>query len=447
MAHKSIIIIQIFKESISLFEYIKGKPDNDCKQAELPVKVENLYSDPVKTGQEIARLLAANGMKTRDAIVIPQASEVLIKNLKIPPLADKTMLRGVVNSRLQRELKLSPEDMAIDYTGTVSGQSQNNIILGGLQKKRLFGLQSMVENANLELEAVVPGDAGLFLDQIDPASDENIIYVDGRIAKIIVVKQGVKYISTISSGDGSARQLAQKISGEILRNPEFNTAEKCSFRVAAKAPGFIDMLNTGISPNIQFTASTIACRSIAESIAELAFLDKGFVLNFTAHHFTEKVNTRLTNNIRKAVIVCAGLLLFIGWFLYDWHLDKLEISSSQEVIKNLEDSVKASKVIIEKVTKARQWCSTEAYYCECLKQITQEFPDQSNIWANSVALDKDFVGVMTGSSTNKQRIESTIDRLIANPSFSDVKLLHIRQSGKSTTDLTFAIQFKYNISK
>ena len=448
MSHRSIIIIQIFKESISLFEYTKGKPENDCKQVVAPVKVEALYSDPVKTGHELARLLATNNMKAKCAIVVPQSSEVLIKNIIIPPLSDKSMLKGVVNSRLQRELKLAPEDMALDCTGVISGQQQNNIVLAGLQKKRLYCLQSVVENANLDLEAVVPGEAALFLDQIDTATDENIIYTDERTAKIIVVKQGgIKYLSTVGSNDGSRQSLAQKVVGEIQRNPAVNTAEQGIFRVASKSPDFIDLLKAGIGTETKFTASTVLYRSIADSIAEIYFSDKSFNLNFTENHFAEKVNTRLTNNIRKAILVCVGLLLFTGWFIFDWQQDKVEIANSQAVIDDLSKSVEASKIIIEKVNKARQWCSTEAYYSECLKQITLEFPEQSNIWANSLALDQDFVGVMTGSSTNKQRIESTIDRLIANPNFSNVKLLYIRQSGKSSTDLSFALQFKYNISK
>ena len=447
MAQKSIIIIQIFKDSIELFECVKGKAISDCKHVSLPVKADNIYSDPVKVGQEIARQIASTGISARHAVVMPQPSEVLMKNLSIPPLSDASMLKSLVNSRLQRELKLLPEDMALDYCGAISSQQQNSILLAGLQKKRIYSIQSMVENANLVLDSVVPGDAAMFNGQIDSATDENIVYVDGDIAKVIVVEGGsVKYLATISSINGSQQMLAQKIAGEIKRNPVINTSKVKTFRVAAKSPEFLDLLKSHFDSEFKFTASSVSYAPIVELAGEVYFTGKGFELNFSDNHFTEKVNSKLTSNVRKAIIVCVGLLLFVGWFIYDWQEDKRIIAECNTYIAGLEETVKGSNVIIDKVNKAKQWCSSEPSYTECLLQITKEFPDQRSIWANSLALDNNFVGVMTGSATSRHTIESALDKMVGNPGFSDVKLLYIRQAGKSTTELSFAMQFKYNIN-
>ena len=447
MSQKSIIIIQIHRDKILLAEYAKGKAAGESIEVSLPIAADKLYGDPVKAGQEICRQIASNGIKAKCAIVIPQPSEVLMKDVNVPPLSDKSMLKGVVNSRMQRELKLAPGDMALDFTGEVSGQEQKHIIIAGLQNKRIYAMQSMVENANLDLEAIVPGDAALFLSQIDVSADENIIYVDGYTAKIVIVANGgVRYIASVNSFDGNSQLLAHKVSSEIMRNPVVNSLGCSNFRVAAKDPEFIDFMKDSFGSEHTFSSSTIAYSSIADSIAEIYFAGKGFKLNLTDNHFAEKVNPKLAGNIRKAVIVCAGVLLFVGWFFYDWNQDKIEIADCQQMIDGLQANVDVSQEIIDKVNKAKQWCGTETYYSECLKQITVEFPEQSSIWANSLALDKDFIGVMTGSSTSKQTIEQTLNRMVDNPGFTDVKLLYIRQAGKSTTELSFAMQFRYNIN-
>ncbi|MBN2064028.1 MAG: hypothetical protein JW745_04425 [Sedimentisphaerales bacterium] len=441
MSRKSIIVIQFTRESIFLTEYISGRESVSGQMALTP----ELWGDHEQSGKKIASFLDEKQISSSNAIVIPPTADVLVRSITVPPLSDMSMLKGIVLSRLQKELKISADEINIDYTGTISSQSSNNIILAGILKKRALAFESVLEYAGLSIVAVVPDFISVFHYHIDSKTTGSFVYVDNGTARIILVKNGsIYHYASLSVPENEPEIASGRILGEIQRDTQLHNDDNDEFTVIGSSDALTALLNLQGAPyKLKFTDHIVPFSSTSAGIAGLYMAGREFELNFSQNHFTEKKQSRLGASLRKIVLAIVALLILLTWFFLSWEQDKRAIVNAQQWLTGMDKTVKESNEMIARMNQAKLWSKTDAVYSQCLRDISAAFPESSAIWTQSLAINDKFVAVMTGTSSDKKLIQKMMEAMIADSHFSDIKTLYIRQSGKSTDEISFALQFSY----
>lgn len=447
MSNKSVLILQLFQDKLVLSEYKGDKNPLESFKFELEITHDILYREQTELARRISDRLKSDSIKTSSVIVIPHTAEILVRNISIPPLSDMSMLKGVVSSRLDRELKLSSSEMILDYCGEISSQSQNNILVAGLQKKRETALQNLCESAGLNPVAIVPEFVWLYRNHIKTGANENIIYITDDTAAIAKINNGhISNVSSFNVNNISNEALIGKIVAELLRNPVYSESEQRKFKVICGKSGIAEQLDKKTDGNFSFFQATEPHSECTAELAGINLTGKDYVINFEHNHFTGKRKNPLSGNTRKAIIAAFGLLAFVAWFFIDWQNDKNQIDEDNAFIQGIELQVKASKDIIDKIGRARMWSNTESHYSKYLADVSNAFPDADSIWTNSLSLDENYIGIITGSSLSNTNIENMLKGFSLNPHFSDIQTQYIRQAGPNTSELSFAMKFKYNIT-
>ncbi len=442
MSRKNIIVIQFAREALLLSGYSSGR---ECVSGQIALTPE-LLGNHEQLGKKIASFLAEKQIVSDSAIVIPPTADVLVRSITVPPISDISMLKGIVLSRLQKELKISADEIIIDYTGAISSQSSNKIILAGILKKRTLAFESVLEYANLTIAAVVPDFISVFHYHIDSKTTGSFVYVDNGTARIILVKNGsIYHYASLSVPENDPEIASGRILGEIQRDIQLHSNDIEEYTIIGSADTLTALLNLQGAPyNLKFTEHIVPFNSALAGIAGLYMADREFGLNFCHNHFTEKKQSRMGASLRKIVLAIAVLLLLLVWFVLGWEQDKRAIANAQQWLTGMENTVKESNEMIARMNQAKLWSKTDPVYSQCLRDITAVFPESSAIWTQSLAINDKFVAVMTGTSSDKIYIQKIMEAMIADSHFSDIKTLYIRQSGKSTDEISFALQFSYN---
>ena len=136
----------------------------------------------------------------------------------------------------------------------------------------------------------------------------------------------------------------------------------------------------------------------------------------------------------SAVLLAAGLFL-----LLDWHTSRQKVTALQKQLAGLRDGTEEAKDLVENTTFARAWYDRRPRFLDCVREITQAFPQEGRIWATSLMVREDMQVLLTGKAVNEGAVLEVLDRLNANPRLSNVKQLFIRQVGGTSREWSFAI--------
>ena len=136
-----------------------------------------------------------------------------------------------------------------------------------------------------------------------------------------------------------------------------------------------------------------------------------------------------------------------GTFLVlDWREDVLEVASLTGRLNDMANDLAEAKHVIDKVNFARPWYGRRPSYLDCMREVTLAFPQEVLIWTTSVAIQEDMKVVLSGKGVSESVVLDVLDRLKANPKFSDVKPLYLRQAGREEPQVAFAMSFTFSYS-
>ena len=115
----------------------------------------------------------------------------------------------------------------------------------------------------------------------------------------------------------------------------------------------------------------------------------------------------------------------------------------EDRLETIAPSISEAEDIIDKTTLARGWYDREPRYLECLRELTLAFPAEGRIWTTSLSIQEDMQVIFSGKAVNKAAVLEVLDRLKANPRFSQIRPLYLRESGKEQREIAFAISLNY----
>jgi hypothetical protein len=142
--------------------------------------------------------------------------------------------------------------------------------------------------------------------------------------------------------------------------------------------------------------------------------------------------------------IAAACLIGLVVLLAFWHAYATDIAADTDWLQEHNDEIAAAQQAVDQGKYAGSWLSIQPQFLECLKDLTETFPEEPYVWAGSLALSENGTGSVVGKTTSEAGVYEVLDKIKQNKeAFSDVSLSHIRDAGRDSRDKDFAIKFKF----
>jgi Tfp pilus assembly protein PilN len=181
----------------------------------------------------------------------------------------------------------------------------------------------------------------------------------------------------------------------------------------------------------------------AISLASAAGKSKLLGIDFLNSHIHPEKKAADGRRIMRAVLVGLAVVLCGLFLILSWHNEKAEIAVLRTRLDDMKQDITEAEAVINKVSFSRGWYSARPKFLDCLKQLTLALPAQTSIWVTSLAMREDMQANVTGKSLDESSVLQFLDALKSNASFSNVEMLYMRNIGRSTKEVSFAISFTF----
>jgi hypothetical protein len=151
-----------------------------------------------------------------------------------------------------------------------------------------------------------------------------------------------------------------------------------------------------------------------------------------------------TGTIVWAAVACVAMVGGLAAVAWDWRQDRRDIATYTEQLSAMSGDIEVARQVVERMSYAAGWTSRRPEFLECLRQLTQTFPEQGSIWATNLALRENGQGLVTGKSLAEGNVLAVLDAIKFNKVFQDVQMLYMRDAGRDTDEVSFAISFKFS---
>ena len=142
-----------------------------------------------------------------------------------------------------------------------------------------------------------------------------------------------------------------------------------------------------------------------------------------------------------AAFVVAGTVLAV-----DWHRDRVDVAAMTTQYEAMAGDLAEAKAVIDRVNFARPWYDRRPSYLQCMREVTNAFPQEGVIWATSLAIQEDMKVVLSGKAVSESAVLDVLDRLKANPKLVEVKQLYLRQAARQRREVAFSMSFTFSQS-
>jgi hypothetical protein len=423
--------------------------------------------DPEKLGRALGEFLRENRFSARKAIIGIPAKWLMIRE-KIIPGVSKGSIIGVLKIHAEREFSLSPEELALDYTGLAAEDKSNRIFLLAMLRGNMDKAILAVRWAGLDVLSVTVSSIVLFsmirANMFAPVP-RYFLYIRKDYAEFLA-RDGeqtvdVKHIqrdlkaepgafvtelrrimanySNAAFKDGSEQLLIWNASGDPAREELKAMAEalpsyvKCVEGNRQSFAGKLD-LPAGQDADI-FIAPAMLARTFNSA--------DPFFIDFLHSHLNVKQGHIKKNQVVWAFSVAAGVAVIFLALFFLWRAENKEIAQLKAALNGKGADVSATKDIIQKLKLSGGWYTERPRILDCLNALTAAFPEEGSIWVTSLALTQEMAGVITGRATNESSIISILDQLKGNPLFSDVQMIYLQNSGGASQEVSFSMNFSY----
>ncbi|MCK5565367.1 MAG: hypothetical protein KAJ07_08980 [Planctomycetes bacterium] len=422
-----------------------------CAEFTMPdgVTIENIASQQAKFGD----FLKENGFKSKRAVIGISAKQIVSTSLKIPPIEDADTRQQTIKIQLERELNVDFSDIVFDCWDSHCKNDETILTMMTL-KKTVEATKEFLAAFKITPLSITGSSMGLDLEA-RPGIDCNIVNYPGSLEVFIFQDRSLKTIVNISkkAKDSFDAEQAADVCRQIDRtlwllstkdsriNYTLWTTDSDTDEVGKHLCEEIDGLRVeDIKPPPEAVSCGYLC-DLASHLAGRVISGEPARVNFLNGHHQTKNITIPKHWWSRIAIGIMMLFLLLGLYFYSWYVDLTEIARYQQSLDSMSTSVLDAEKMAVRVAHARQWFDREPMHLDNLRELTMAFPETSDIWLTSLAVDASLNQVIAGRASNEDAILDVVDKLKANPLFKDIKLLYIRKMGKNTEVMTFAINF------
>jgi hypothetical protein len=419
-------------------------------------------------GGQFRQFLRDQHFSAKQAAIGLAAKWVLAKEITVPA-ASTDVLAGMLSIQAERAFSLNAGELAFDYCRRGGAAEKGQVLLLAAQRQLVRQVEELARVAGLRVQSVTVSALalGAALSEADPEHGYGL-YVrptycefwsrcDGGPQFVnhvpLPAQDGAPddYIQSLAPALRRAILLAPQRDGARPRRITTYDARGLPEDIAAAlheqlAPemavvdGRAELLSQGLgsadgAPEMRSVAgAAVALTAVKAGGPAVDFLNPKLGRRKAPAHKRVKV---------WAAIITVALLVAAGTLLADWRRNSLDVRTYTEQLAQMSDDIAAAQEIVERVSHARSWTSRRPQFLECLRQLTEAFPQEPRIWARSLRLLEDSSGVLVGKTDREESFYEVLDKLKQNKAFAEVKMVYLRDAGRGSREKEFAINFKF----
>ena len=434
-----------------------------------------LLTDPSPLGRRLGQWLKEQGFSARRAVFGVPAKWMLSKEERVPP-ADAQTVAGILRTRAERDFSFDPRDLALDYAAEANSAEISTVLLVAVTRERIAQINQIARAAGLDPIAVTSSVMALSCaTAAQPDGVSCLLHLGPRWGELAVRTEGrfrlVRHLSWSGPAEHAAVQTSSRaiedLAGELRRataavSPlgQSSTMDRLVLWNAAglapetlstlgqdlfadgTIPGELSGLDLAAAPAPDETDRSRFAAAAALGLAGLrprALLPLDFLHSRLAAYRKGIMERRFLRPVALSAAAAVALL----FLLLDWSGGQRELGDLTARLEAMEPEIAQARDMTGKISFARSWYDTTPRFLECLRQITDAFPEEGTIWATSVALRAEGRGALSGKAVDEKAVLDVMDRMNAAAGFSDVKLLYVREASAGSREYSFAMSFGF----
>jgi len=416
-------------------------------------------------GQRLRQFLKENGFSAKTAVVGLPAKWLVAKELTVPP-TNAAALSGIMNLQAERAFSLDPKDLVFDYYGSAQPDKGGKLLLMAMQKERLAHIQMLTKAAGLSVLAVTPTSHALRKLGGDDVSDLAIYVRNGYIeswsgkADLPWIRHGVRLpqqaedpakamqeqisrLLSVAPGDGQSSRPNRVMlyTGSTVKEESIAQISRSLSDQVEISDGDAHLLSAAFGAQQK---SKVGTSGAAAALALAGVQEKTFFVDFLHSRMVPGRRIPQTRTLVWAAVAAFVIFVALAAVIWGWRQDVKDIATFTEQLAVMSDDIKAAREVVDRMSYASGWTSRSPEFLECLSQLTQAFPEEGTIWATNLALHENKQGLVTGKSLREESVLLVLDAIKLNDVFQNVQMVYMRDAGRGTNEVSFAIQFKFS---
>ncbi|MBN2377630.1 MAG: hypothetical protein JXD22_14625 [Sedimentisphaerales bacterium] len=432
------------------------------------------FTEPARLGTALHEFLQEHHFWAKEVVVGLPAKWLLVKENEVPCVQTES-LPQIARLMAEREFSLDMNDLVLDYTSSDNSNSNRYLVVMATLRSRMNPIIAALRAAGLKVISVTASSPALpFPETKSPTVSNYGLYLRPNYAEFLVRNgkdfHSVKHISFHQvDGQDSGKvpaSLVQQLNNIFSTWPVKSDPDQKDtlvvWGVEERTEEFRETLQQHLQRSFNISRGLEVLKrenweeqngpeseqyAVSTALAVMGLRSKPAFIDFLNSKICFEEKTSRKKTIMWSLGAAAALLVAVFFLIGSWHQDKQEILTLTNTLEEMKEEIDAVESLAQKVTSAQGWYSGRPKILDCLRELTLSFPEAGTIWVTSLALREDMRGIITGKSLDETSVLEVIDELKANHVFSNVQMLYLRDTGRSSQEVAFAIDFIYTNGK
>ena len=468
---KTMLGVMLTPTRIRVAEVRRGRRGSQwLRCADLPLSPELDWERPAELGAALGAFLRREKFIATRAVVGLPESWLLTQPKKLPPM-QASMVAGALRLMAEQDLAAQGFEWVMDYCGILHEGAPSSLLLVAAPSNRLEQITQMIQTAGLRPVCVTANMLALaplaaLPDRMAETNHQplriHLLTTDTGLDVLLSCADRIMMTGKLNSTAMDVAKNPAKIAGELRRmlhsGSEFVSLERELWVWDSVPPdGQVweqlgSMLKAQVRVNGPLQGLNTTCAPAA-ALALSAFAgDESAVhsrVNLLRPRLAEPKAHRLTRTQIWAVAAAIPSLLFCLWLAGDWYTQQQAITHSQIQLRELMPQIKAAQQQVDKLTQARLWYDRRPAMLDCLRDVSQAMPEAADgsVWITSLVLRDDLSGTLSGKAQDETSAMELVNRLRGSGRFTDVRLLHLRQTDRTSKMVSFALTLQHQVGR
>lgn len=443
------------------------------RAAEFVFPDETDLKEPARLGKALKEFLQKERFTASRCVIGLDAARLTARQKSLPPGSGDS-LAEILAIAIEREFASDRKELVFDYLAGAGAATMPSVLLVAAPRRSVEQLVAMAQGAGLTVAGVTSSTLALAASADgSPAAEHLMLHVFGGGAELAVRSRGnVLMMGRLSApvplepgtDAASAAAWLDELSHELRRvaymrlgEPAIGQArELLVWNETPLGPPVWDALAQrlampvrlcgpadGRGPADAASPPRVGQYSAAAVMALAAVQGRTLPVDFLHSRLTPRRHLTVGRKVAWGAGVAAAVVLAGAFLVVDTIQEEHDVASLDARLKENAAGIAEARDVVGKVVFARGWYERRPRLLDCLRELTLAFPAEGGIWTTGLSMHEDMQGVVSGKAVGESRVLEVLDRLKANPKFSEVKPLYLREAGRGTREVAFAMSFRY----
>jgi hypothetical protein len=445
--HK-ILGLDIEEHSILAAELrIDGRHREVRRAAEFVFRENVSFDKPAELGEHLQQFLKSNHFSAKNAVIGIPVKWLIMRQESIPP-TNADSLASILRIKAEREFSLDYNDLVFDCIGRVSATEKSSLLLVATLRQKIKQLVETSHAAGLTVLSITSSFLAVASAFKQTGFDDGYgLYIRPDYAEFLVQQNKsvslLRHIPVAVGAEQDAKASVSALGRELKRLISPEALQVFEQGISLQAEIVNGTAGLAVKKSVKSAESGIGRYAAAISVASAASRPKLLGIDFLNSHINPEKEAADGRRILRAVLVGLAVILCSLFLILSWYSEKAEVAELKTRLEGMKQDITEAEAVIDKVSFSRGWYSARPKFLDCLKQLTLVFPTQTDIWVTSLAIREDMQANVTGKSLDEKNVLQLLDALKSNVSFHDVEMLYMRNIGRSSKEISFAISFNF----